>query len=103
MNLTIAPCFGKRPTPSRRRFWRSITAICCIVFLTGIPAHADSVQINNVIQTLTNQGSTNLKLTLISQDPAPSGTKGATTSPAGPRNDNANDPKTDIVVSSGQP
>ena len=102
MNLTIAPISGKRSTPSLRRCCRVLTAISCIVVLTCVSVHADSVQINKVVQTLSNQGSANLQLTLVSQDPAPSGTKGSTTTPAGPRNDNApNDPKTEIVVSSG--
>lgn len=102
MNLTLVSKFSKRSTPGLRRFCRVLTAISCVVVLTGVSVHADPVHLNKVVQTLSNQGAANLQLTLITQDPAPSGTKGSTTSPAGPRNDNAaSNPKTEIVVPGG--
>ena len=101
MNLTIAPTSGKRSTPGLRRICRLLTAISCIVLLTGGSALADQVRINNVVQNLSSlQGTTNLQLTLVSQDPA-NGTKG-TTGSTGPRNDPAtvsNDPKLDAPLS----
>lgn len=98
MNLTIAPTFGKRSTPGPRRIARLLTAICCIVFLTGVSAQADQVRINNVVQNLSSlQGTTNLQLSL-SQDPTTSGTK-STVGTAGSRNETAsNDPKLDALL-----
>lgn len=102
MNLTIAPTFGKRSTPDPRHICRLLAAISCIVFLTSVSVHADQVRVNNVVQTLSNlQGTTNLQLTLVSQDPGTSGAKGSTVTPSGPRNDNASgtrDPKLDGVL-----
>ncbi len=102
MNSTIAPTFGKRSTPGPRRSYRLLAAIFCITFLTTVPAHADQVRINNVVQNLSSlQGTTNLQLTLVSQDPATSGNKGSSVSTAGPRNDTAsvsNDPKLDGLL-----
>ena len=101
MNLTIAPTFGKRSTPNLRRVCRLLTAISCIVLLTGVSAHADQVRINNVVQNLSSlQGTTNLQLSLVSQDPVTTGSKGVSTT--GPRHDTAtvsNDPKLDALLS----
>lgn len=56
------------------------------------------MRVNNVAQTLTNlQGTTTLQLTLVSQDPTTTGTKGVST---GTRNETAsNDPKLDALLS----
>jgi PEP-CTERM motif len=103
MNLTIAPTIGKRLTPGLRRICGLLTTISCIVLLTGVPARADQMRINSVVQNLSSlQGTTNLQLSLVSQDPVNKGNKGGTVSPDGPRNDTAsvtNDPKLDALLS----
>ena len=98
MNLKIAPTFGKRSTPGPRHVARLLAAISCVLFLTGVTAHADPVRVNNVAQTLTNlQGTTNLQLTLVSQDPTTTGMRGVST---GTSNETAsNDPKLDALLS----
>lgn len=85
MDLTIAPTFAKRSAPGLRRFRGMLAAIFGIVWLSVLavgPVHAEPVQINRVVRTLTGlQGSTDLQLTLISQDPVTTGTTGSV--PAG--------------------
>jgi hypothetical protein len=72
----------------------------CVLLLSGI-AHAEPVRFKQVVQTLSSlQGGP--ELTLISQDPATTGTKGSTAQ-SGPRNDNtpagSSDPKLDSLLS----
>ena len=74
MNLTLAP--------------RILVIALSVFFLTAVPALADTVQINQVVQTLSSSKSTlDLKLnSLAGQDPVSSGTKGSTQQ-SGPRTD----------------
>lgn len=53
--------------------------VVCVLFLTAVPALADTVRINQVVQTLTSSpGSPSIKLSsLVSQDPVAPGTKGS--------------------------
>lgn len=102
MNLTIAPfsasSFGKRRTPKLGHASRVFAATLSLFLLTGSVVQAAPVRINQVVQTLNNmQGSP--ELSLISQDPVTTGTKGSTT-PTGTRNDTAHgDPKLDSLLS----
>ena len=59
----------------------------CVLFLSAVPALADTVRIGQVVQTLTNsKGAPDIKLnSLLSQDPVAPGTKG--TPQSGPRAD----------------
>ena len=101
MNSTIAPIFGKRPTPKLRRVSRVFAAILCVVLFTGSLAQAEPVRIRQVAQTL-NSLSGSPELSLIGQDPITTGSKGSTVQPAGPRNDTAHgssDPKLDALLS----
>ena len=98
MNRTIAPNFGKRPTPWLRRYCCMLAALIGIFLLTVGPAQADPIQVNRVVQTLTTvQGTTNIQLTLLAQDPVPAGTKSANPT-SGPRI-GSNDPKLDALLS----
>ena len=104
MNLTIAPVSGNRHTPRLRRISGVFAATLCIILLTSAAAQAGPVRINQVVQTLSSlQGAP--QLTLVSQDPITTGTKGSTAQ-SGPRNDNAsagsNDPKLDSLLSGVQ-
>ena len=98
MNRTIAPNFGKRPSSGPRRSLRMLAAAIGIFLLTVGPAQADPVQINRVVQNLKNlQGTTDIQLTLVGQDPVTSGTK-TQTPPVGSGNGGVpgpgpNDPK----------
>ena len=98
MNLTIAPIpranAHNRPTPRLRHISRVFAATLCIIFLTSAAAQAEPVRINQVVQTL--NGLQAPELTLISQDPVTTGTKGSTA----PRNDNpgSSDPKLDSLL-----
>ena len=76
MIRTIAPNFSKLPAPGLRRFSCMLTALIGIFLLTVGSVHADPVQVNRVVQTLrTAQGTTDIQLTLISQDPVKGGAK----------------------------
>ena len=95
----MAPIPGKRQTPRLRRISGVFAATLCIILLTSAAAQAGPVQINQVVQTLSSlRGAP--ELTLISQDPIATGTKGSST-PNAPRNDKAgsNDPKLDSLLS----
>lgn len=103
MKLTFAQFLSKRPRHSKRLLPRMFAAVLCVFFLTAVPAVADTVSINQVVQT--HKGSAiDLKLnTLVSQDPAGSGTK-VSTQQNGPRNEFASaqtpgGPKTEALIS----
>jgi len=101
MKLTIAPTPGNRHTPRLRPISRVVAAILGAILLTSTVAQAGPVQINQVVQTLNRlQGAP--ELTLISQDPVTTGTKGSTAQ-TGPRTDNpgtgSSDPKLDSLLS----
>ncbi len=101
MNFTIAPTPGNRHTPRLRHFSRVFAATLCSIFLTSAAAQAEPVQLKQVVQTLNSlQGAP--QLTLISQDPVTTGTKGSTAQPA-PRTDKpgtgSSDPKVDSLLS----
>ena len=70
MNVNLAQKLTKRPS-SVPRFCRVLAVAFCVLLLTAVPALADTVRINQVVQTLTSsQGKPDLKLkTLVSQDP----------------------------------
>lgn len=96
MNLTIAPIppasAQNRHTPRLRHISRVFAATLCIIFLTSAAAQAEPVRINHVVQTLNGlQGSP--ELTLISQDPITTGTKGS------PGPGGSSDPKLDSLLS----
>jgi len=98
MNRTIAPNFGKPPCAGLRRSLRMLTILLAILLLAVGRAQADPVQINRVAQTLkTLQGTTDIQLTLIGQDPVNSGTK-TSTPPVGP-GVGSSDPKIDALLS----
>lgn len=98
MNRTIAPNFGKQPTPRLRRSCRMLTILIGIILLTVGPAQADPIQVGRVVQTLrTIQGTTDFQLTLITQDPVLSGTK--TTAPTTRAGIGSSDPKLDALLS----
>ena len=99
MNRNIAPNCSKRPTPRLRHLTRFLAAIIGIFLLTVSQAQAEPVHINQVVQTLKSlQGTTDIQLTLVSQDPAKTGTK---TTTSGPTNGGigAGDPKLDGLLS----
>lgn len=101
MIRTIASNFGKRLTPWLRRCCRVLAALIGIFLLTVGPAQADPIQASRVVQTLrTVQGTTDIQLTLITQDPVFS--KAKTTAPttgAGGAGIGSNDPKLDALLS----
>src|SRR4026207_1322756 len=82
MNKTC-PEFLKKPRRSARRL--SLTVVTLCIFLSAaMPALAEPVRVNQVVQTLTSsQGTPDLKLnTLLTQDPATQ-----TSNQGGPRTD----------------
>jgi len=104
MSLTC-PQFSiksKSPQSHGARVSRLLCAVLCLLFLTAVPALAEPVRINQVIQTLTSsQGAPDLKLnSLVTQDP---GQKGGTQQQTGPRSENGSATqggiKTDTVIS----
>lgn len=98
MNRAIAPNLGKPSTPTLRRCCRMLAALIGIFLLSVGPAQADPIQVNRVVQTLrTVQGTTDIQLTLISQDPVSSGTK--TPAPTTGGGIGSSDPKLDALLS----
>ena len=75
----------------------------CVLFLSAVPALADTVRIGQVVQTLTSsKGAPDIKMnSLLSQDPVAPGTKG--TPQSGPRADAPasaqGDAKTESIIS----
>jgi hypothetical protein len=83
MNLNSAQHFTKRPLQRGWRLCCALSAVLCIFLLTAVPALAEPVTINQVVQTLTSsRGTPDLRLnTLVAQDP------GKGTQQGGPRGD----------------
>lgn len=101
MSLT-SPQFLKISQLPGAHISQLLCAMLCLFFLTAVPALAEPVRINQVVQTLsTSQGAPDLKLNnlVVTQDP---GQKGGTQQ-AGPRSDNGpatqGGIKTDSIIS----
>ena len=98
MNLTFAQFLIKSP---RRSVTRMFGITLCVLFLSAVPALADTVRIGQVVQTLSSsKGAPDIKLnSLLSQDPVAPGTKG--TPQSGPRADAPaqGDTKTESIIS----
>ncbi|HEX5966141.1 MAG TPA: PEP-CTERM sorting domain-containing protein [Pyrinomonadaceae bacterium] len=100
MKRTFAPNFGKRSTPTLRRC-SALVAIIGILLIAVGPAQADPIQHNRVVQTVTtSQGTIDIRLTLIGQDPV-SGPKitAPTNGPGGAPGIGSSDPKLDALLS----
>ena len=89
MKLTFAPFLRKTPRFSGRHLIRAVAAAVIVFFSTAVPALAEPVRFNQVVQSLSSsQVQTELKLnTLVSQDPG-SGSK-ASTQQSGPHKETA--------------
>ena len=86
MNSIFAQFFSKNPLPRTGRFVCALTLSLTVFLSAAAPAFAEPVRINQVVQTISPQGTSNLRVdTLVSQDP-PSGTRGST-QPNGPGNE----------------
>lgn len=95
MNSNFAQ-FTRKSPPHGERHFRLLAAALALVFLSAVPALAEPVRINQVIQTLsTSPKGPELQLNnLVTQDPA----KGSTQQ-GGTKNDGASgQPKTDSIV-----
>ncbi|HET9525937.1 MAG TPA: PEP-CTERM sorting domain-containing protein [Pyrinomonadaceae bacterium] len=98
MTRSISPSFGRQTGSSLRRFSRAALLLTGIFLLTVGPAQAEPVQINRVVQTVRSlQGTTDIQLTLVAQDPVTSGTK--TSGPGGVTPVGSSDPKLDALLS----
>lgn len=104
MNLTLAQLFIKSSKRSALRLSRMLLITLCIFVLNAAPALADTIRINQVVQTInTSSGAPDIKLySLLSQDPVAPGTKGSTQQ-SGPRADSQASAqggiKTDSIIS----
>jgi PEP-CTERM motif len=97
MTLTFAQ-FSNR-SPRNKPKPGVIVFALCVFFCTAVPALADTVRINQVVQTISSSGRPDLKLnTLLSQDPISK----ATTPQGGPRNENGGSqgPKAEPIIPS---
>ncbi len=97
MNVNFAQ-FSRKSLPHGKRHFRVLAAALTLVFLSAVPALAEPVRINQVIQTLsTSPRGPELKLdTLVTQDPG----KGSTQQ-SGTKTDGAqgpSQPKSDTVI-----
>ena len=69
MKLTSALYSTKNPQ-TRGRFGRTLPATLIILLLTAVPALAEPVTINQVVQTLTSSQVHDLRINTLAQDPA---------------------------------
>src|ERR1044072_4167047 len=99
MNLLFPQVFSKRLAQSGRRVARVLSALLCLLLFTAVPAFADPVKINQVIQTLSSStGTPDLKLrNLVSQDPLT--TKTSTQTATNKEGAGVETPKSDSVLS----
>lgn len=105
MKSILAQFLSIQPRHSARLLPRMFAAVLCVFFSTAVPALADTVRFNQVVQThSSSKGPLDLRLnTLVSQDPSGSGTK-VSTQQNGPRNESASTqtpggPKTEALLS----
>lgn len=100
MNRIFAPNFGKRPTAQLRRLGCMLAVFFAIFQATIGPAKADPITANRVVQTLkTVQGATDIHLTLVGENPFPSGTKTAAPTNGPGAGMDSHDPKLDALLS----
>ena len=102
MNLTFAQFLTRSPRRSASRLSRTFLITLCVLFLSAVPALADTVRIGQVVQTISpSNGAPDIKLnSLLSQDPVAPGTKG--TPQSGPRADapaSTGDTKAESIIS----
>ncbi len=96
MNSTSAQ-YSNKSLPKRGRTSRVLPATLVVLLLTAVPALAEPVKFNQVVQTLTStQGIVDLRLNTLAQDPKKDGPKGETVA-QGPKQ---TDGKTEAVISS---
>ena len=93
------PQFSIRTQPKGFRVTRLICATLCLFFLTAVPALAEPITINQVVQTLNTSQGVDLRLnSLITQDTGQKGTQ-----QTGPRTDSGSGTqsgtKTDSIIS----
>jgi len=98
MNSTFAQ-YSDKKLPKRGRTSRVLPATLVVLLLTGVPALAEPVRINHVVQTLTStQGVLDLRLNTLAQDPKNDGQKSESVAKTqGPKQ---TDGKTESVISS---
>ena len=87
MNLTAPKSLIKKPRRSGPPAVRVFAAVLTIFSSTAAPVLADTVRVNQVVQTVTSQGPVDIRIaTTVTQDPVKPGPKTATPQ-TGPRND----------------
>ena len=100
MKSILAQLLSKRPQHNAWLLPRMFAAMLSVFFLTAVPALADTVRFNQVVQTQrSSKGPLDLKInTVASQDPGGSGTK-VLTQQNGPRNETPGGAKPEAVLS----
>jgi len=98
MNSTSAQ-YSNKKLPKRRRTSRVLPATLVVLLFTAVPALAEPVKFNQVVQTLTStQGVLDLRLNTLAQDPKTDGPKGESVAKTqGPKQ---TDGKTESAISS---
>jgi len=99
MSVTRSQFSIKNSQPKGFRVTRLLCATLCLFFSTAVPALAEPVTINQVVQTLNTSQGVDLRLnSLITQDPGQKGTQ-----QTGPRTENGSSTqggtKTDSIIS----
>jgi PEP-CTERM motif len=84
MNLTAPKFVVKNSQPIRRRAVRMFAAVLTVCISHAVPVLADTVRVNQLVQTVTSQGPVDIRLN--TQDPVNPGPK-TSTPQTGPRND----------------
>jgi PEP-CTERM motif len=87
MNLTAPKFVVKNSQPIGRRAVQMLAAVLTVFVSNAVPVLADTVRVNQVVQTVTSQGPVDIRLnTVVPQDPVNPGPK-TSTPQTGPRND----------------
>src|ERR1041384_4554226 len=100
MKLLFPKVNGARLAGSGRRVTRVVAVLLCLLLFTAVPAFADPVKINQVIQTLTGPtGTPDLRLNNLVSQQDPTTTNSSTQTGQGKNGSGTQAPKTDSVIS----
>ena len=100
MNLLVPQVSSNKLPQSGRRAARVLSALLCLLLFTAVPAFADPIRINQVIQTLSSStGAPDLKVSTLVSQQDPATTKSSTQTGTSKDGAGTQTPKNDSVIS----
>jgi|ERR1041384_2731877 hypothetical protein len=100
MKLLFPKVNGARLAGSGRRVTRVVAALLCLLLFTAVPAFADPVRINQVIQTLSGPaGIPDLKINNLVSQQDPATPNSSTQTGPGKNGSGTQAPRTDTIIS----